>query len=743
MSRLLYFAAWLACFQHAYGQVNQLADGQVQQSASSVATSTVAHLEATVGQVVAPSAKESMAMNQTAGSNAAAATTAAQMMSNTISSSSIPSTASSAAPTSTSTDSLASIEHVILFMQENRAFDHYFGTMAGVRGYQDPTMLALGNKSALYQPLSIPTNGTYLLPWHLTADSKYMQSAQCMLSGSNDWTKNHQAGQNGANDGWVVYNTPYSWGHFIREDIPTHFSIAEAFTVGDHYSQSVIGPTNPNRAAWASGTINVPGGNTSPNQGGVYIENWASPGCEYAGVNCWPLKWNTTVDYLQDAGVSWYVYQDLDNFGDNPFINFENFQQAEANTPLAKNAMSYDGVQKFLDDCANGTLPQVSYIVGPMELSEHPPWMPKDGAWLWDQVVSAVTKSPLYNSTALFITYDESGGWGDHVPFPTSPNGTAGEWLTDPNNVTDYVPSGPGPRVPFVIVSPWTAGGHVFTEHADHSSQIMFVEQWLATKGINITTPNIPPWRRQYMSNLVNAFDFTKPNYTAPTIVTAGTPDTNEAGDYMGTINCLNQYNGEQPPPPYGKQVANVSLQVEAGYKAMRGQPTEGRCVVFVQQNNGLALTLAANGTKLVSKPVQDNYMDVSQGFCLAEFQDVFINSFSLQSAANTSLYVGAPSQPSVASSSQFSTNSSSEMSLFSGASTIPMLSSYQEASFTINYQGNGSGFTLQVEGYYYTKAVQDLPYIGIAANGAVTWSDKPIAFDAYSVTYPTAPHFS
>lgn len=97
----------------------------------------------------------------------------------------------------------------------------------------------------------------------------------------------------------------------------------------------------------------------------------------------------------------------------------------------------------------------------------------------------------------------------DHVVPRVPPKGTPGEWI----NVTmlgGEHPVGPGPRVPRYIISPWTRGGHVFTEPADHTSDIMFLEAWAKARGYNVKTPNITPWRRAHMSNLVNAFDFSQ-----------------------------------------------------------------------------------------------------------------------------------------------------------------------------------------------------------------------------------------
>jgi phospholipase C len=111
-------------------------------------------------------------------------------------------------------------------------------------------------------------------------------------------------------------------------------------------------------------------------------------------------------EFFEDAGVTWQVYQDEDNFDDNPLAWFTQFREADSSSSLTKRGNSFIGLDRFYSDCAAGTLPQVSYIVGPRELSEHPPYMPKDGAWLQEQVVQAVMKSPAYGKTALFISYD-------------------------------------------------------------------------------------------------------------------------------------------------------------------------------------------------------------------------------------------------------------------------------------------------------------------------------------------------
>jgi phospholipase C len=155
---------------------------------------------------------------------------------------------------------LQEIDHVVLFMQENRAFDHYYGTMAGVRGFQDPN-IATGStgEPIWYQPTTKSSTG-YLLPFWLSENQAYADSNQCMVGGiSNSWESNHLAWNNGYCDAWPNNSSPYTWGHFRRSDIPYHFNYTETWTIADMYAESVIGSTSPNRIVWGSGTINAPG----------------------------------------------------------------------------------------------------------------------------------------------------------------------------------------------------------------------------------------------------------------------------------------------------------------------------------------------------------------------------------------------------------------------------------------------------------------------------------------------------
>ncbi|KAG8418876.1 hypothetical protein J3459_011932 [Metarhizium acridum] len=404
-----------------------------------------------------------------------------------------------------------------------------------------------------------------------------------------------QLGMAEKNDHWALNNTPYSIGYYKRDDLPTQWALAENWVVGDMYQESVVASTSPNRVMWMSGSINVPGGNLSPDLGGnPYIDNYETPGCDDNGINCYPLKWKTAPEYYEDAGTSWQIYQDgtddYDNFDDNPLAWFKQFQHAKRGSSLNTKGMEGRKLQEFYDRAANGTLPEVSIIIGYRELAEHPPYSPHDGAWLENKIAEAVIKSPKYNRTALIISFDETGGWFDHVDPYRSPNGTAGEWYNDKAGI-GYTFTGPGFRVPFYIISPWTRKGGVFVEHADHTSQLQFIEKWQAAKWRFVESREMVPWRRENMGDLLGAFDFENPDYSIPELPKAPEPHRNRQGRFDGASHCMGLYPEPRPPVPYSgdgttKDMASV---VEHGFKPIRGKLTEGRHLVIEMGNYALA----------------------------------------------------------------------------------------------------------------------------------------------------------
>ncbi|PHH79460.1 hypothetical protein CDD82_2379 [Ophiocordyceps australis] len=533
--------------------------------------------------------------------------------------------------------SLMDIDHVVLFMQENRAFDHYFGSMAGVRGFNDAN-LQLNDNVPVWKQVTSPAltrDADHVSPWHLNyLGGDWPAATQCMGAGSNSWYENHLAWNLGRNDHWAVNNTPWSIGFYKRQDVPTHWALAEGWIVGDMYQESVVASTNPNRVSWISGSINAPGSPQRPDQGGnPYIDNNEVPGCEPGGFNCFPLKWTTAGELYEAAGVSWQVFQDEDNFDDNPYAWFEQFQHSKSTSSLYRRGFKGLSLNTFYDLAANGSLPEVSYIVGPMQLSEHPPYSPNDGAWLQTQIAQAVINSPKYNKTALIVSYDETGGWFDHVNPFHAPDGTRGEWIDDPWGQVGHTFTGPGFRVPFYIISPFTRNGGVYTGHADHSSQILFVEQWQAAKGRSVVTQEMPAWRRRNMGDLVDAFDFDHPDYSLPHLPVPPTPHKNALGQYDGSAHCQATHPHPRPPVPYTGPgaIQDMASVVEHGFKPVRGKLTEGRFLVL--EADGFALANEAP-QGLTLKPATAAHQDERQRWTVHAVQLGGVE-FALQSYAD------------------------------------------------------------------------------------------------------------
>jgi phospholipase C len=380
--------------------------------------------------------------------------------------------------------SLADIKHVVLLMQENRSFDHYFGTMAGVRGFNDPKALTLANgKSVFYQPDADNPSG-YLLPFHLDTRST---SAQKIPSTSHAWAVQHEAWNNGKMDQWLQAhrkadgrNGPYCMGYYTRADIPFQFALAEAFTICDNYHCSVMGPTWPNRMYWMTASIDPEGAN-----GGPMLSNVA-PDEGYG--------WKTYAERLEEAGVSWKVYQMENNYGCNMLENFKVFRDAPRRSPLYLKGAAYGQDGQFEYDAMNDKLPAVSWLICTDFQSEHPDYMPADGAaWVASKIDAIAANPDVWAKTLFILNYDENDGIFDHVPPLTPPDGTALEFING-------LPIGAGFRVPCILVSPWTTGGWVSSETFDHTSVLRFLEQFTGVR-----EPNITDWRRKTFGDLTSA----------------------------------------------------------------------------------------------------------------------------------------------------------------------------------------------------------------------------------------------
>jgi phospholipase C len=454
---------------------------------------------------------------------------------------------------------ITDVKHVVVHMQENRSFDHYFGTLAGVRGFGDPNVQIQHNsyptngKSVFYQydPQDPNPPADYLLPWHLDT---HTTSAQAIPSTSHAWTVQHQAinitvgsTTTAGNDMWLpahlaadgANNGLYTMSYYERQDIPFHFALAETFTLCDAYHCSLLGPTWPNRMYLMTGMIDPEGTGGGP----VTTNVVPSP---FTGK---PYTWTTYPERLTKAGISWRVYQEEDDYGTNPLEWFANYQDATPGSPLYENALTIYPPDRFEWDAKHDRLPTVSWILPTSGQSEHPAYLPASGANFLASKLNAVAENrELWSKTVFIVNYDENDGLFDHVAPPLPPAGTPGEFVQvsgSPN-----WPIGGGIRVPAFVISPWSVGGYVATEQFDHTSVLQFLE-----KLTGVVETNITPWRRQTFGDLTSALGFSngKPS-TFPRTLPNTIGEFWEAEDEVQTLPAPVPPTTNQTPPVQEKR---------------------------------------------------------------------------------------------------------------------------------------------------------------------------------------------
>jgi phospholipase C len=481
-----------------------------------------------------------------------------------------------AIPANDRTGSIHDVEHVVILMQENRAFDHYFGTLRGVRGFRDPRAVKLPTgKSVFHQPDASNPDG-FVLPFRPDASNlglKFLEDTP------HDWTGTHAAWNGGTYDLWVPHKGTTSMAHLTRNDIPFHYALADAFTVCDAYHCSLLGPTDPNRYHMWTGWVGNDGSG-----GGPVIDN-AELG----------YGWSTYPERLDQAGISWKIYQDagagldaahfwgwgsnayIGNYGDNSLLYFFQYQNAPDNSTLAQNARTGTNIPQngtlfdiIRQDVLGNQLPQVSWIVAPEAYTEHGNWPANFGAWYTSQMLDALTANPeVWSKTVFFLMYDENDGFFDHMVPPTPPMsraqgistvGTTNELFNGssayPASSFTPGPYGLGVRVPMIVISPWSKGGWVNSQVFDHTSLIRFVE-----RRFGVMEPNITEWRRTVTGDLTSALNFESPNSKVVEL-----PDTSS---YQPTNQI--RYPDYVPTPP-----TNQSLpEQEPGTRPARALPYE------------------------------------------------------------------------------------------------------------------------------------------------------------------------
>ncbi len=486
-------------------------------------------------------------------------------------------------PANHRTGTIRDVEHVVILMQENRPFDHHFGTLRGVRGFNDPRAVSINlplangtgttpapvflqpagpdNVAAGYgvpaAQVGGPADGADVIPPFRVNPADVAPGLTTLggtyLPGTNHgWANTHAAWNEGQYDNWAIQKGPMAMSYMTRDDLPYHYALADAFTVGDAYHCSIMGPTNPNRCyLWTGciGNVNYLGsGGTDGMGAGPVTYNGLSVNNQY-------FVWETFPEVLTAAGVSWKFYQDLagatfapdfgdgtgnsfaGNYTDNSVLYFNQYATAPTNSPLFQGGATGTQIinnipsssapasdwkawaeglfSQFKSDVNSGKLPQVSWILSPAGYTEHSDYPLNYGAWYISQIFDILVSNPeVFSKTVFIINYDEADGSFDHiVPASPPPVPGAGASTVSIENeiVTTSTPNGPiglGTRVPFLAISPWSKGGYVNSQVFDHTSTIQFIE-----KRFGVYERNISPWRRAVAGDLTSVFNFADPNH--------------------------------------------------------------------------------------------------------------------------------------------------------------------------------------------------------------------------------------
>jgi len=528
--------------------------------------------------------------------------------------------------------SLADIEHVVILMQENRSFDHYFGTMQGVRGYDDPdarrgvfsqTMVgtSITGQSVSY---ALADGARTLAPFELVSHPPTV-AGQTIDDITHDWGPQHGMWNDGKMDRFVVEhlaNDPRSkytlasvdglplpmaasvpvglttMGYYRPSDCLAFYrALADAFTICDGYHCSVLGPTDPNRLMWMSGSL----GAHSGDRGGPVLETYVQTRPEMFG----SLEWPTMPELLSAHGVSWKVYQDpTSNLLFNVLPYFRSFAKPSGSAEVRNAAQGLLPLYpaQFELDVATGALPTVSWIIPPVPCCEHPAVPPEYGEWLVAQILGTLVAHPdVWAKTVFLVVWDENGGFFDHVP-PATPGPTVrsladlpqeagaggrfdGEYVTTahPTNAAGGPPSdwagvlgpvGLGFRVPALVLSPFSAGGWVCSETFDHVSTLKLIERLFLPKGTIMGSDglHVSPWRYDTVGDLTGAL----PRLADPVTAVPALPPTSLLFPETATEALLNSLTGTVDlapayPPPKANSTAYKRLDPEPrGFRRRR-----------------------------------------------------------------------------------------------------------------------------------------------------------------------------
>jgi phospholipase C len=386
---------------------------------------------------------------------------------------------------------LEQIEHVVVLMMENHSFDNVLGMVP----HQVPGRARVDGLTVKGGKV-VNSNPTSVAPYAIKNQqvTARLASSPCQAAGqpSQTWNASHLSWNNGLNNGFVQASTDVAMWYWDEHFLPTTYSLAQHYPFGQRYFSSVLAQTYPNRRFLFCGTAS---GLTATNS--YTFHTSAANG--------------TIFNQLLEHNVSWRNYvQPTDGALESSALIVPEF----ALSPRC--ALRIRPMSHFFSDAASGNLPSFSFLDPDYnDVSEENPQDIQAGERFIAQVVSAITHSRLWHRTVLFITWDEHGGYYDHVPPPRAikPDNIAP--ITDPDALSNpNVPLAPGGydrygfRVPLLVISPWARANYVSNVVQDHTSILAFVERKWNLPALSFRDANAHP--------LTDYFDFSRPAFAVP-----------------------------------------------------------------------------------------------------------------------------------------------------------------------------------------------------------------------------------
>jgi len=399
-------------------------------------------------------------------------------------------------PPSTLSPSTTKLQHVIFIIQENHSFDNYFGAFPGVNGLNNAPYCCKWNLNSRFSNITQPFHLNVTQPVYIVGDelppgvsdpddfdlpqsnstTPFHLPSESLQDLDHSWRTAHAAYDDGRMDGFVAAErSSVTMGYYDGTDIPYYYDYASNYVIDDNFFSSEMGPSLPNHLYIVSGK-NGPATSTHPtgswiDSSGHVFNNPSLPAAQWQpGIS---FTWATMAQELTLANVSWTWYNGRNHY-DPTFADIWDvlplFSYFQNNVNVLNQHV--EPTSSFASDVKDGKLPAVSWIMpnqftppdypaacrGTGGVSEHPPARSDCGMDYVAYLVNQVMQSPYWSSTAILITWDDYGGFYDHVA---------------PPQVDAY---GEGFRVPTLVISPWAKHAYVDSTLYEFASFLKLVE---------------------------------------------------------------------------------------------------------------------------------------------------------------------------------------------------------------------------------------------------------------------------